>query len=1445
MSSRSSRLRQVRPSAPACEPLEARLAFAVGVPSFVADINTAPSSGDPGLGPASSFVLNSARLVTTAGTELVVFSSTAGSTGRELWVTDGTTAGTSLVADIQRGPESSVPTDLAACGNHVYFAASDGTHGRELWRTDGTPAGTSLVKDIFVGGEAEPSGFVALPNGTVLFTATALDPDGGQLVRGLWRSDGTSSGTIPIRQAGIPVAVDPGPLTVFGTVALFAADEPGAPGTRVLWVTDGTPGNTAPLLFTNAPVESPQEFAVVEGPDITSPFVLFTASTAVGTQLWKYDSVAGVTFVAQFTGDASELTRFGNGAVFSARSSGAVPELWTTDGTSLGTGPLRRRDASAFIPILNPTGFTVTGGALFFRADGTGGTQLWRSLGSETNTAPVGPIDSTASGFVGSGGRVYFVNFDGQSREVWSSDGAAIGILREIHPFGDAVSATGLQASPFGSGLLFSADDGVNGRELWGTDGTNAGTLLVSDLDPSSADAMNVGADVGIHVDAVVIGDDLYFAADEGEFGMELWRRQGDAAPRLVADLIAGETGARPNQFTVAGTRLFFTTIEPGFSMAEFTADTSFALWSLDTSVPGDMPTRLKDGVISSSTRDGTTSPIAYLMPIGGSVVFAADDGNGDVELWISDGELGPGHTRLLSDINAVNASHPGGFAPMGSRVLFTADDGAGRELWVTDGTEVGTTLVTRIGSGLATGSDPINLTAIGSRVYFSADDGQIGREVWVSDGTSGGTRLVRDINPAPGHGSDPYGFVSAGGTVVFAANDGVVGTEPWSTDGTDGNTRLLVDINPSSAAGSLPIRIVQAGAKVFFSADDGSGQSPWVSDGSTTGTRKLSLGSLADATPDAATFLPGGEFVYFTAMASGRRSLFATDGSSAGTSIVPLGNGLPTGFTGSRAVLLASSPDRLYLAVDDGVHGEELWQIDVPSPPAPPSAIAIGSDGGADKWDREFAYSIVDGTRIRIAGLTKTQSGFFSQGMPLSLLPVGALSPSSVMVAEKVYDSKKRSAILTLTGTVPSSAAFGTLVVGTGSVPGARLINAHDGSTVFEVDGASLVAAGYATAFASRFQGGLRVTAGDVDADGFPDMAVVPGGVPIVDDPLAPGTRLSATFGSSRHRAAVFLSGTRGATSFSIDVNANGRFGDAAEGYLAAIGDVLADHAGSGSKELIVASGNRLAVFDILAAPAGGQSSFSDAVPRVVDLPAGSRISAVATGAFFATGGGHDLVVASTTASIRSAGTTTISIYDGGTLQLRTSFPIVATVQSGPGRRMVNVFGYGASLAVGDIDGDLKPDLVMGAGANGLGNFRVLGHSFITSSTSVTSATAYRAAIVTQLGPQGDFGWQRTAGSTWKPSGGPDFFMPLDVPGPLGRGFNAPLSVATAVGIDGRTRIFAAIGANNTTGNEVRRFLFDRLNAPAQRWTGETAFTPSPSAGGTRFRLGGGLRIG
>ena len=101
------------------------------------------------------------------------------------------------------------------------------------------------------------------------------------------------------------------------------------------------------------------------------------------------------------------------------------------------------------------------------------------------------------------------------------------------------------------------AGDGIHGRELWTSDGTQAGTVLVKDIKPGRASGSFPSY-------LTAVGGRLFFTADDGKHGQELWRSDGTRAGTvLVKDISPGAGGGeydeRPSSLTGVGGRLFFT----------------------------------------------------------------------------------------------------------------------------------------------------------------------------------------------------------------------------------------------------------------------------------------------------------------------------------------------------------------------------------------------------------------------------------------------------------------------------------------------------------------------------------------------------------------------------------------------------------------------------------------------------------------------------------------------------------------------------------------------------------------------------------------------------------------------------------------------------------------------------------------------------------------------
>ena len=112
-------------------------------------------------------------------------------TGEELWITDGTAAGTNQVTEIAPGIRSAVLGEFTPFHQRLFFAANDSQTGQELWVSDGTALGTQLFFDLNPGRSSSyPTSLVALPDRIVF---GAYSPATG---RELWSTDGVSTSLV-------------------------------------------------------------------------------------------------------------------------------------------------------------------------------------------------------------------------------------------------------------------------------------------------------------------------------------------------------------------------------------------------------------------------------------------------------------------------------------------------------------------------------------------------------------------------------------------------------------------------------------------------------------------------------------------------------------------------------------------------------------------------------------------------------------------------------------------------------------------------------------------------------------------------------------------------------------------------------------------------------------------------------------------------------------------------------------------------------------------------------------------------------------------------------------------------------------------------------------------------------------------------------------------------
>jgi uncharacterized delta-60 repeat protein len=357
-------------------------------------------------------------------------------------VTNGTAGGTF--------PVYGAPTTLTPIGRDLYGIAYNG-----VWRTDGTAAGTVHVLPMYnnIGGMAKAGGFTAM-GGHVYFHA-----DVRGLGNGLWKTDGTPEGTTLLARLKADA------LIAVGDTVYFAGDDESGAG-KELWKTDGTVAGTR-MVKDIHPTHGSMAFTGRETVAAVGGRVVF--DTLDG--LWSSDGTEAGT-VKISTQSGRSFTSVGGVSYFLSGSPSGNGSLRVTDGTAAGTRVVKSFGTLGIWQLVN------AGGTLYFATrDGNFESTLWKSDGTEAGTVSVAGSGTTIpvnqiSNITAVGGSVAFTGGDPAvppgAYSVWTSDGTAAGTVKVRDTFAEGMQGAPGLVGAVGSIVLFTANDGVGGTELWG-----------------------------------------------------------------------------------------------------------------------------------------------------------------------------------------------------------------------------------------------------------------------------------------------------------------------------------------------------------------------------------------------------------------------------------------------------------------------------------------------------------------------------------------------------------------------------------------------------------------------------------------------------------------------------------------------------------------------------------------------------------------------------------------------------------------------------------------------------------------------------------------------------------------------------------------------------------------------------------------------------------------
>ncbi len=391
-----------------------------------------------------------------------------------------------------------------------------------------------------------------------------------------------------------------------------------------------------------------------------------------------------------------------------------VTQIWTTDGTEQGTGPVTAfEETSGSVEEM-----TAYDSELYFRfeQDASGDhNDLWATDASRTEAREIySDQEVDPRGLAVLDGQLYFrANHGDHEGELLVTDGTVEG----TDPVAWAAGLETGQMLAIGDQIFFGADDGEHGTELWVTDGTESGTRMVRDINPDG------GSSPGQFVE---YDGQLVFRANAEGARHEPWISDGtEEGTQMIEDLLEydssgdppGINGSYPRAWIEYDGRLLFEA-----SSAGVTSDPE--LWATDGTSEG---TEIVHDVRAYFTR-GRVIHDGQLYFVGSGEEYSRN-------VWVTDGtEGGTQRVTTLEDVegdigSGTSLNH---LTLFDGYLFFTAEIGDdNRHLWVTDGNATA-----RLALDGAVETNPVDRTDFAMTVhdgalYFSAEHADHGRELW------------------------------------------------------------------------------------------------------------------------------------------------------------------------------------------------------------------------------------------------------------------------------------------------------------------------------------------------------------------------------------------------------------------------------------------------------------------------------------------------------------------------------------------------------------------------------------------------------------------------------------------------------------------------------------------------------------------------------------------
>lgn len=780
--------------------------------------------------------------------------------GRELWVSDGTEAGTILLKDIAK---DQIDSHVAFHRLHnviykdeLYFIAKtsfDGTQWslREaLWKTDGTPEGTVMIH------AQEGNGWFSSIKANSDYIFFYADNQYGKSV---WVSQGTSESTKLLFGEDDNRKYNSGSsIEIIDDRALIALEDG---NDKSLFISDGTVGGSYPIYQYTA-THSSQHITYTFH---DSKLYLMLVSGEVGPELWVSDltensmKLVKDIFPGREGSAPSNFVVFDNSLFFIAKDGFTFPTLWTTDGTEEGTIQVLDNDGNEFTNITN---LFVYNDSLYYNLNSglhKSGSSMKKEFISSTRATEyivlneflylgqssrniylyhngvVEPVAIDIADYTVQNGIIYYLTRERTQYSMWTitpGDREGHFLMEMRDPNITTTNTTGDYLNnmlSFEDGVLFKAFLEGSHEELWFTDGSTSGSRFIKDI--------NTGTESSEITTLASVGDNLFFTTNQffnsQPVGRRLWVKndfQDTIRPvyddhdlimlslddKLIfkasfwatdIDSIFVASGNPTQTQAILGVNRFrkfysgsdkiFVQSSDGLWVTDGTADGSLLL--------GDKLNIMDNGPSSTIHHNGLFYFYGFIQD---EDVFTENE----IDLWVSDGTAEG--TKILKKMEGRSSgnSYLDNFHAYEDRLFFTFNRPS--DIWSTNGTEEGTVMI------YSSDKRMDNILPIFDKVYFTAS-----RNIYTYDLRSSEEKLIyQDV------GNDLPRFIN--NKIILL--DELSASGLWASDGDSSSTKL---ITPPSLS-SQNIKFLDIDNQLFFNGRNSlNGDELWYTDGTIENT--------------------------------------------------------------------------------------------------------------------------------------------------------------------------------------------------------------------------------------------------------------------------------------------------------------------------------------------------------------------------------------------------------------------------------------------------------------------------------------------------------------------------------------------------------------------------------------------------------------------------------